>query len=68
MANAANLRAKLGALPFPVQAFRAGSWRIVSTHMSEAAADKGMKTIRRCTPEQHDSYRVVHIEEPDFIR
>ena len=36
--------------PWQVQAYRAGRWCVISCHVSEARADKGLAQIRKCTP------------------
>lgn len=45
--------------PFQVQAFRAGKWCVISCHASEAAAIRGLKQIRKCRPNEPDTFRIV---------
>lgn len=53
--------------PWQVQAYRAGRWCVISCHISEARADKGLAQIRKCTPSSPNLYRKVFCESDDFI-
>lgn len=53
--------------PWQVQGYRAGTWCVISCHISEARANKGLAQIRKCQPGSPHLYRKVFCESDDFI-
>lgn len=53
--------------PFQVQAWRAGRWSIITSHMTAVAAQKGLAQIRKCQPGSPHLYRQVHCTSDDYI-
>lgn len=53
--------------PWQVQGYRAGAWCVISCHISEARAIKGLAQIRKCQPGLPHLYRKVFCESDDFI-
>jgi len=55
-------------LPFQVQAFRSGAWAVLSTHHSQEAAARKLKTARRSEPTSRaDQFRIIDRLNPRFI-
>ena len=53
--------------PWQVQAYRQGTWHVISRHLSEARAVKGLAQIRKCQPDLPHLYRKVFCEADEFI-
>jgi len=55
------------AFPWQVQGLRAGVWCVISCHISEARANKGLAQIRKCQPDSPHLYRKVFCQADEFI-
>ena len=58
---------RAAALPFQLQAFRAGAWAPVSMHHTQETANRARGVMSRCQPQNRENFRVIARTDPRFI-